>query len=98
MQKQPPLVPVVPSLPGGSVPTGWPTLPPQGPPIPERVPGWVAPGGQAVLPAANAGQAQKGDNLGLAKSMRGYGAFLMERGVANKARKLFARADEILVG
>lgn len=41
---------------------------------------------------------EMGDNLGLAKSMRGYGAFLMERGVANKARKLFARADEILVG
>ena len=60
VQKQPLVVP------GASVPTGWPVLPPQGPPIPERVPGWEAPGGQAVLPAANAGQAQNGDNLGMA--------------------------------
>ena len=39
---------------------------------------------------------EMGDTLGLARSMRSYGNFLLDRGVVNKARKLLTRADEVL--
>jgi len=39
---------------------------------------------------------EMGDTLGLARTMRSYGSYLKDRGVGNKARKLLARADEVL--
>jgi len=38
---------------------------------------------------------EMGDMLGLGRVLEAYGAFLQERGVANKARKLLARAKKV---